>query len=111
MFVSRTAVVGAMRHSVIRYVAARAETLCAVRKLQCIGVRIVITVIECFGNCENGLKHTQTITGVSKAFNHSDGDFHPTILQSADNFGNFSACGCFVLVISCNKNIDAVCRL
>ena len=48
MFVSRTAVVGAMRRSVIRYVAARAETLCAVCRLQCIGMKIIVTVIECF---------------------------------------------------------------
>ena len=54
-FVSRTAVSGAMGHSVVRCVAACAETLCAVRRLRCIGMRIVLTVIKCFGNTDNGL--------------------------------------------------------
>ncbi len=102
---------GPTRNFVTIYVAACAEPLCTVSRLRCIRMRVVITVIECFGNCDSGLKHMQTVTRVSKAFNHSDGDLQSTILQSANSFGNFSACGCFVLVIGCNKNIDAVCRL
>ena len=44
---------------------------------------MVITVIECSSTFGNGLKHIQTITRSSRAFNHSDGGSHPTILQSA----------------------------
>ena len=44
---------------------------------------MVITVIEISSTFGNDLKHIQTITRSSRAFNHSDGGSHPTILQSA----------------------------